>query len=551
MRWRRSPAGLLLAGLLLAGGCGTAPAPVRFVPGPVVTAVADTLPIPLPAEREFYRVTHHIENFALRQARLHLDGRPSRPALDVNRLGEVPASSWYRPRLPGLTAADVGRGAGGADPGPEAFFPWRILGMKHGGRNPGFVFADARGVRYICKFDKPGEPVVATAAGAVANRLLWALGYHVPDDRVVLFRRDQLRVAPGATYKRHGSRRPLRERDIDALLARLPQARRGDHYRALVSRLLDGRPVGGFAYTGVRPDDPNDVIPHERRRSLRALRVFGAWLNHVDLKEDNTLDLYVGEPGRGHLVHYLVDFDGCLGGYWAARHEARIGYAHDIDLEELALGIVTLGLRVRPYEDLPPPPHPELGLFLADPFDPGHWVPNYANDWLHACDPADAFWAGRMLARVTDDMIAAAVAAGRYEDPRAAELLQEILVKRRDRTVTWALQRVSPAVALAPADPTGEALRVPARDALAGYMGRSLLTWTVTAAVDGGPALAVIQAGAAPAVALDDLPATDGTQVTLTWTARRDDGRVLPPTRADYRRRRGRWELLGILRAGR
>ncbi len=541
---------VLLLAVALAG-CAVTPPPARFLPGPVVSVVVDTLPIPMPAELEFHRTTHHIENFALRQARLHLDSRPSWPALDVNRLGEVPASSWYRPRLPDLTPEAVYRGAGGDDPGPEAFFPWRITGMKRGGRNPGFVFEDARGVRYICKFDKPGEPVVATAAGAVANRLLWALGYHVPDDRVVLFRRDQVTVAPGAVLKRGGGRRPLTEQDIDHLLARLPQARRGDRYRALVSRLLDGRPVGGFAYTGVRDDDPNDTIPHERRRSLRALRVFGAWLNHVDMKIDNTLDLYVGPPGRGFLRHYLVDFDGCLGGYWAARHEPRIGFAHDIDLEELALGIVSLGLFVRPYEDLPPPPHPELGLLLAEPFDPAGWVPNYANDFLHACDPADAFWAGRVLSRVTDAMIEAAVAAGRYEDPRAAELLAEILAKRRDRTVTWALGRVSPAVDLAPVEPAGTALRVAARDALAGWLGRSTLTWTVTAAVADGPALAVVRGGARPAVAVDDLPDADGTTVVLTWTARDSDGRSLPPTEAHYLRRDGRWELLGILRAGR
>ena len=40
------------------------------------------------------------------------------------------------------------------------------------------------------------------------------------------------------------------------------------------------------------------------RLTTRGLRVFGAWLNHTDMKDDNALDMYVG----GHLEHYLVDF---------------------------------------------------------------------------------------------------------------------------------------------------------------------------------------------------------------------------------------------------
>jgi hypothetical protein len=35
--------------------------------------------------------------------------------------------------------------------------------------------------------------------------------------------------------------------------------------------------------------------PHEHRRELRALRVFGAWTNLVDLKAGNTLDALVEE----------------------------------------------------------------------------------------------------------------------------------------------------------------------------------------------------------------------------------------------------------------
>ena len=70
-------------------------------------------------------------------------------------------------------------------------------------------------------------------------------------------------------------------------------------YRAIAARAVPGRPLGGFRYYGTRPDDPNDVVPHEHRRELRALKVFGAWTNLTDMKAGNTLDtLVTTEYGR-------------------------------------------------------------------------------------------------------------------------------------------------------------------------------------------------------------------------------------------------------------
>ena len=66
----------------------------------------------------------------------------------------------------------------------------------------------------------------------------------------------------------------------------------------LAQRGLPGRVIGGFKYFGTRPDDPNDIVPHEHRRELRALQVFGAWTNLVDMKAGNTLDTVITENGR-------------------------------------------------------------------------------------------------------------------------------------------------------------------------------------------------------------------------------------------------------------
>ena len=67
---------------------------------------------------------------------------------------------------------------------------------------------------------------------------------------------------------------------------------------------LPGKGAGKFKYTGTRKGDPNDIIPHERRRELRGLRVIAAWINHADAGEKNTYDAYVTAGARNYLKHY-------------------------------------------------------------------------------------------------------------------------------------------------------------------------------------------------------------------------------------------------------
>ncbi len=531
--------------LLIVAGCSSSDR-IRFTDNPVIEVTHDTTPIAEPLETDYKRLSHLVDNLILRQTRLGIDPSSPAPALDVNSMGEVPNSSWYTNRV-SLTANDLLI----SDPGPESFKPWIVTGMKIGGRNPGFIFSDSRGVRWICKFDKPGEPVVSTAADVVANKLFYALGYNTPDDRVVAFLPADLLIGEKAKTKDSlGVKRKMLREDLENVLSSPHCQCSGGMTRALVSRFLPGKPLGGYSYQGTRLDDPNDKIPHQNRRSLRALRVFGAWLNHIDQKVDNTLDIFIGKNETGYVRHYLVDFDGCLGGFWASRHESRIGYEHDLDLGKMLTGIPALGLAVQPYELLGAVPHPEIGLLEADVFDPAIWKPNYANDYFSNCSPADAFWAGTKLMQITDEMIHAAVSGGKYSSENIEDIMTGILIQRRDKTVDWALRKVSPVGNID--DPLRVAgrlglLRFQALNILGKYSG---LTWQAELFdIDGKLICSSPKQMANPAVTFD-LHGIDEDYLVLQWIATNSNGEQLPPTTAHYGISNKQWKLLGILRDG-
>jgi hypothetical protein len=115
-------------------------------------------------------------------------------------------------------------------------------------------------------------------------------------------RREYLVVGKDATVRQpNGSTRRMRESDIDEQLRRAERNPDGS-YRVGLSEALRGKVLEGFKYEGTRPDDPNDVIPHENRRELRGLRVFSAWLNHTDAKAINSMDVLV-QRGAGQRRH--------------------------------------------------------------------------------------------------------------------------------------------------------------------------------------------------------------------------------------------------------
>jgi hypothetical protein len=135
----------------------------------------------------------------------------------------------------------------------------------------------------------------------------------VPEVHLARLRLEQLRIDDEATITTpNGNRRRFEYSHVRKLLRRAHREPDG-YYRVVASKSLEGKPVGGFRFYGTRADDPNDFVPHEHRRELRAYGTFAAWMNHVDSKSINTLDTVVEEGNRYVVRHHLLDFGSALG----------------------------------------------------------------------------------------------------------------------------------------------------------------------------------------------------------------------------------------------
>ena len=434
-------AGLVCVALATACG-GRAPVPER--PQPI--AYADTLPIPEPSDREVNEVTRLIRVALSGEVAGALGPRawlgPEREALNVDRFDDVPNSAWYehRNRHGSMSPHEVRRGPTTTH-GP-ADGPLTIVAAKVEGISPGFTIEDARGDRYVLKFDPKGFLYLSTAAGVISNRLLHAAGYHVPEDYIFHFTVDRLRVEPGATYEDAAfTERPLTLDVAREALTRtdtLPDGR----YVAVASKFVPGPPKGPFLFEGTRDDDPNDWYPHEHRRELRGLRVVSSWLNHVDMRFMNTLDAYVSP---GYLRHYLIDFAATLGSGTIRPHEPREGLEYNLDFWDSLGRLLTLGFyRVGWEGEAWEPIHPTIGWFRGEGFDPQRWKPNWPNEAFSNMTVADAYWGAKLVGGFDDERIRAAVAAGELPDPWAADTLAGILATRRDAIVRHWYAKVSP-----------------------------------------------------------------------------------------------------------
>lgn len=371
-------------------------------------------------------------------------------AANVNTIDEVPDSSWFTNRLGHrpMTADEIAVGPDTTD-GP-ADGAWTIGSSKSDGVTPGFTITDRTGQRWFLKFDPPGYRGMSTGTEVVVTKLMWALGYNVPENHIAYLDRDQLVIGESATFTAAGGKkRAMRPADIDGLLRRANREPNGT-YRVVASKALPGKPVGRVRFTDTRPDDPNDLVPHQNRRELRGYGVFAAWLNHVDAKAINSLDVLVHENGRSYIKHYLIDFGSALGSGGVSPADYWAGSEYLVDRGAVASQLFTLGFNVPAWRKTAFHESSSVGRLPQHnrDFNPEAWKPRVPNQaFLHA-RADDKFWAARKLAALTTDMIRAAVRTGEFGDETSEAFLVRALADRRDAIAAAYLTGVNPIVDL-------------------------------------------------------------------------------------------------------
>ncbi len=372
------------------------------------------------------------------------------PAVNVNAWEEVPDSSWFVNRIGRypMTPEQIARGPC-VEPflDPEAI--WLATSGKVDGANPGFVIEDTTdGRRYLLKFDDERQPERATAADVIGSKVYWAFGFSTPCNRIVHFRLENLQLAPDASKRdRFGRETPLTAEDIAAAFAGAPRTADG-RVRASSSLFLPGRTLGPFRYQGTRADDPNDVVPHEDRRELRASRLLAAWLGRIDAREQNSLTTFVaGDSGLGYVQHHIIDFGDCLGheSVYGEAVSRRFGHSYLLDFGDILADTFGLGLVRRPWETVQRQAEgPMFGYFDIAHFAPAEWKAAYPNPAFDRMDRRDGYWGAKIISRFSDAHIRALVAEGALREPLHARTLERVLIGRRDAIVREYLYERAP-----------------------------------------------------------------------------------------------------------
>ena len=417
---------------------------LQFCCWAVAAAAAEDKGPPSPAERQYsyiydltnqslFRPMTRVFDVALVTRKL---GRHPREAANVDEHDQVRLpSTWWQPRVGFRTVSVAQMMAGpgtGAGPAPGR---WTVTKAKLQGVTPGFQITDSSGAKFLVKFDPPGFADLSTSCDEIGSHLFWAAGYNVPDNIISSFSTSDLDIGKRATYTNtEGKKLPITRAYLELLLTHVAGPVAG-RYRCSTSRLLPGKPLGAFEYSGRRKDDPEDLVPHELRRELRGLWTVCAWLNHVDSRGPNSLDMWVTDHDRSFVRHNLIDFNAILGAGATGKRAYPTGTEYYLDGGVMTRELVTFGFAPFRWEPVVDPELPAVGFVESQVFDPATWRPDYPNPAFDERTVRDIRWGARIVAGFTDEHIRAVVDGARISDPRAAAYLTHVLMVRRDKLV--------------------------------------------------------------------------------------------------------------------
>jgi hypothetical protein len=273
---------------------------------------------------------------------------------------------------------------------------------------------------------------MATAADVMGALFIYAAGYDVPENYILVGSREDFLLSKDAKIKRaYGKDHRLNENELRQIFGRIPREADGS-FRLMASLSLPPKIAGPFRYTGIRSDDPNDLVPHQQRRDLRGLEVLFAWVNHTDAKGGNSLDTVEGEGENGRFVHHLLDFGDSFGSDSDIKKDPRHGREY-IFLPMTLSRMYSLGLAPADWETVHYPHELKaVGNFTAAAFDPLAWKANYPNPAFVQMTPLDGYWGAKRVMAFRDEQIRAIVEEGRFQDPRVVDYITRVLESRRD-----------------------------------------------------------------------------------------------------------------------
>lgn len=448
---------LILALALSAMGCA-ATSQVRYPPSRWVVD-RDRKPVKLPESREEYNAADAL-NYQFfyqleRAANLGLRGERAlasmgfstrQEALNTNNFDEVADSSWFTNRLGRrpMTAEELKRGPNTSG-GPDPTGPWTIVRAKTEGKTPGFLIEDSKGDKYLLKFDPPGYPDLVSGAETIGTKIVHAMGYNVAENYLVEFSPSILRISPKATDKtRYGKKIPFGQTELDALFCRIAE-RGGGRYRALASKLIEGKILGPFPLRGRRWSDKNDHFPHEHRREMRGFAIAAALLNDSDTKEANTLDTFIetGPDKKGYVKHYILDLGNSLGSASAGPKGKKHLDDYQFNAKKVGASLLSFGAYQPDWDRVEDPGMESVGIFESKYFEPQKWRPSYPNPAFQNMTERDAFWGTKILVKLKDEDIRAIVASAEYSDPQAADYVAKTLIERRNKIGRYWLSRIN------------------------------------------------------------------------------------------------------------